>query len=82
MGTLARYRELTNYLGPPDPEGLIHDNSSYDSERDPAARALARQSQLLRGRMNNKRVASRKAIQSLEKVDVESLDDTEKSMRP
>lgn len=39
----------------------------------------ARQTQILRGQMPNKRVASRKALASLQKVDLDSLADTEKS---
>lgn len=44
--------------------------------------AEGRESQLLRGRFDGKRVASKKAVQSLEKVDVASLEDGEKSMLP
>lgn len=39
----------------------------------------ARQSQVLRGQMPNKRVASRRALASLQQVDLDSLPDTEKS---
>lgn len=38
-----------------------------------------RQSQILRGQMTNKRVASRKAVQSLQEVDMETLSESEKS---
>lgn len=58
-----------------------------DGDFDPAPRfqflgylSSARQSQILRGQMTNKRVASKKAIQSLQQVDLASLPDTEKSM--
>lgn len=64
--------------------------SDDDSDRDfdpraynsfgPAYLQTARQSQILRGQMNNKRVASKRAVQSLQKVDVDSLPDNEKSM--
>lgn len=40
----------------------------------------ARQTQILRGQMPNKRVASRRALASLQKVDLDSLSDSEKSM--
>lgn len=39
----------------------------------------ARQSQILRGQMPNKRVASRRALASLQQVDLDSLPDSEKS---
>lgn len=42
----------------------------------------ARQSQILRGQMPNKRVASRRALASLQQVDLDSLSDTEKSTYP
>lgn len=38
-----------------------------------------RQSQILRGQMSNKRVASKKAIQSLQEVDITTLSESEKS---
>ncbi|CAN8098635.1 unnamed protein product [Discula destructiva] len=63
--------------------------SDDDSDRETVARPYTlgaygylhahRQSQILRGRMNGKRVASKKAVQSLEKLDVDDLQDTEKT---
>lgn len=95
LGHYARYRGLTDYYEVTDfeaPHGPASQTSDDDSDRDfspsPYAAAnhaylrTARQSQILRGQMNNKRVASKKAIQSLQQVDLDSLPDNEKSMCP
>lgn len=85
LGTFARYREI----GTPEYEALhAATRQSSNGDSDGARQrwygylAEGRQSQILRGRFNGKRVASRKAVQSLEQVDVGSLDDAEKSMWP
>lgn len=95
LGHYARYRGLADYYEPTDfeaPQAPASQTSDDDSDRDfspsPYASAsqaylrTARQSQILRGQMNNKRVASKKAIQSLQQVDLDSLPDNEKSMCP
>ncbi|KAJ4396786.1 hypothetical protein N0V93_001008 [Gnomoniopsis smithogilvyi] len=83
---VADYQEVIDYEAA---HATASQTSDDDSDRDfgpnPYASAghaylrNARQSQILRGQMNNKRVASKKAIQSLQKVDVDSLPDTEKT---
>lgn len=95
LGHYARYRGLADYYDVTEfeaPNGPASQTSDDDSDRDfsPGQYAsaghaylrTARQSQILRGQMNNKRVASKKAIQSLQQVDLDSLPDNEKSMCP
>lgn len=83
LSTFARYRELST----PEYEALhAAATQSSNEDRDNARYryfgyyAERGESQILRGRYDGKRVASKKAVQSLEKVDVSSLEDTEKSM--
>lgn len=93
LGHYARYRDVADYFEVTEYDAShapASQTSDDDSDRDFGSRPYAsaghaylqsaRQTQILRGQMNNKRVASKKAIQSLQKVDVDSLSDTEKSM--
>lgn len=95
LGHYARYRDVADYYEGTENEAAhatASQTSDDDSDRDFSPNPYisaghtylrnARQSQILRGQMNNKRVASKKAIQSLQQVDVDSLPDTEKSMSP
>lgn len=95
LGNYARYRDVAEYLemaGYEAAHAAASQASDDDRDRDLGLRPYglvgqaylhnARQAQVLRGQITNKRVASQKAVQSLQKVDVDSLPDTEKSMWP
>lgn len=90
----ARHRMLSEFHRPRGAERSRSGNtsasptSSVDDDSDPeigqrmqmfGLMNSARQTQILRGQMPNKRVASRKALASLQKVDLDSLADSEKS---
>lgn len=73
-------RAITDGSGP----NTSSSDDDSDSELGPRLRFAGyphstRQSQILRGQMTNKRVASKKAIQSLQEVDMATLSESEKS---
>lgn len=90
----ARHRLLSDFhrpVGPvrprvgnisASPTSSLDEDSDFDGGPRMSMFGLmssARQTQILRGQMPNKRVASRKALASLQKVDLDSLEDSAKS---
>lgn len=87
-GRSPRPEELRSDVSRNTTEGSGPSTSSSDDDSDaemgPRVRFLGyqhstRQSQILRGQLTNKRVASRKAVQSLQEVDMTTLSESERS---